>query len=135
MPATIEIQILAVIAAATALMWIPYILAVILTHGLWAALRTPGPEPVSLAPWAARAKRAHANSVENLVVFAPLVLGAAFLGTTSNVTILAAELYLVSRVVHYIALTAGIPVIRTLSFLGGVTATLIFAMEIIANTA
>lgn len=54
------------------------------------------PDPAS----AERARRAHANAVENLTVFAPLVIIAAMTGVSTPVTVLAAKTYLGARVVH-----------------------------------
>ena len=54
-----------------------------MARGLLAiANRDPGlpPEPA----WAERASRAHANAIENLAVFAPLVLIAAVIGVSNS---------------------------------------------------
>jgi len=80
MTLTPELHILALVATATVLMWIPYMLARILTRGAGRTLADPA-DPAS-APdpaWAGRARRAHANAVENLAVFAPLVVIAAMI--------------------------------------------------------
>ena len=53
--------------------------------------------------------KAHANAVENLVIFAPLVVAAALLNVNNAITLIAAKIYLLARIVHYIAYTAGIP--------------------------
>jgi uncharacterized MAPEG superfamily protein len=69
----------------TALMWLPYGLEMIVHQGLMAALgnREGMGEP---APWAGRVRRAHANAVENLVAFAPLVLLAQVTGIKAELT-------------------------------------------------
>ena len=60
---------------ATVLMWVPYMGARILTRGPARALSDPADPSAPPDPaWAQRARRAHANAVENLAVFAPLVL-------------------------------------------------------------
>jgi uncharacterized MAPEG superfamily protein len=129
---TQELHLLALVAVATVLMWIPYMAARILTRGLVRSLGNPTdpdlkPDPV----WAERARRAHANAAENLAVFAPLVLMLALLGVSTPATILAAKTYLGARVVHYIVYTAGIPVIRTLAFAAGFAATLALASAVL----
>ena len=58
----------------TALLWIPYVANRFRELGLPGWGWFPEPDPPPLARWAERATRAHANAVENLVVFAPLVL-------------------------------------------------------------
>jgi hypothetical protein len=58
---------------------------------------------------------AHVNAVENLVIFAPLVLTARALGIATAVTAFACALYFWSRLAHVVIYTLGIPVLRTLS--------------------
>ena len=128
---TPELTCLVLVASATVLMWVPYTVARILTRGLWPALANPDPSRAPDPAWAERARRAHANAVENLVVFAPLVLIAAATGVTSPSTVLAAQTYLVARLVHYLVYAAGIPVLRTLAFVVGVGATLVFAAALL----
>jgi uncharacterized MAPEG superfamily protein len=126
-----ELFDLALIASATALMWLPYTVARIATRGLMRSLGNPDPSFAPDPAWAERARRAHANAIENLAVFAPLVVVAALTGVTTQGTLLAAKLYLAARLVHYLVYAAGIPVIRTLMFLAGWVATLIFAAAVL----
>ena len=68
-----EIAYLVWVTIFTALIWIPYILDRIAVWGLTDTVGYPeAPKPQS--PWARRMKAAHANAIENLVVFATLVL-------------------------------------------------------------
>ena len=66
--------------------------------------------------------RAHANAVENLVIFAPLVLVAHALSISTGATVFACALYFWARLVYIPVYAAGIPVLRTLvwtaSFVG-----------------
>ncbi len=126
-----ELYVLTLTVVATVLMWAPYILARILTHGLGGAMANPDPVARPDPAWADRARRAHANAVENLVVFAPLVLTAAVVGVSTPVTVLAAQVYLGARLVHYGVYTLGIPVVRTLAFGVGVAATLAIAVALL----
>jgi uncharacterized MAPEG superfamily protein len=103
----------------TALFFLPYVLNRIAVRGLWGTMANPSPDDLPLAPWAERARRAHANAVENLVLFAPAVIAVHVLNLGDSMTVAACELYFVSRVVHYVVFTAGIPVLRTLAFFGG----------------
>jgi uncharacterized MAPEG superfamily protein len=66
--------------------------------------------------------------VENLVVFAPLVLTARALSITTAVTAFACALYFCSRLVHVVVYTLGIPVLRTLSFAGGFVAQILLVL-------
>src|ERR1700726_4251600 len=58
----------------TGLMWIPYILDRAAGRGMADAMGNPGADDKPQSPWAHRMMAAHANAVENLVLFAPLVL-------------------------------------------------------------
>ena len=66
--------------AMTGLIWVPYILDRIMVRGLMGAMANPSPSDKAQSPWARRMMEAHVNAVENLVIFAPLVLTARALG-------------------------------------------------------
>lgn len=107
----------------TALFWLPYIANYIREVGLWPALQPNTPAPAEAA-WARRAKAAHSNAIENLAVFAPLVLAVQVVGANSTTTASACAVYFVARAIHFVVYTAGIPVLRTLAFAAGVGAQL-----------
>ena len=71
-----ELFWLVLTVAMTGLIWVPYILDRIMTRGLMAAMANPSPSDKAQSPWARRMMAAHVNAVENLVIFAPLVLTA-----------------------------------------------------------
>src|SRR5262249_21671363 len=60
----------------TGLLWVPYILDRIMVRGPIGAMANPGPKAKPHSAWAQRLMAAHIDAVENLVVFAPLVLTA-----------------------------------------------------------
>ena len=66
-----------------------------------------------LSGWAGRAARAHRNMLENLVLFAILVLVAHAVNVSNAMTMLGAQLFFWSRVAHAIIYIAGIPWLRT----------------------
>jgi len=68
----------------------------------------------AITGWAGRAKRAHANMLENLVLFAALVLVAHVAGKTNAMTALGAQLFFWSRLAYAVIYVAGIPWLRTL---------------------
>ena len=74
--------------------------------------------------------RVHANAVENLVIFAPLVLIAQALTISSPITIFACALYFWSRAAHLVVYTLGIAGLRTLAFTGGFIAQAILALAL-----
>ena len=67
----------------------------------------------AIVGWGGRAKRAHANMVENLVLFAALVLAAQVAGKTNDMTALGAQLFFWARVAYAGIYLAGIVWIRT----------------------
>ena len=71
--------------------------------------------------------RAHLNAVENLVIFAPLVLMLASTEISTPLTAGACRVYFFARAAHYLIFTFGIPMLRIPAFAVGVTAQLILA--------
>jgi uncharacterized MAPEG superfamily protein len=63
--------------------------------------------------WGGRAARAHRNMLENLVLFAALVLVAVVAEKTNGQTLLGAQLFLWARVAYAVIYVAGIPWLRT----------------------
>ncbi|HUG03978.1 MAG TPA: MAPEG family protein [Steroidobacteraceae bacterium] len=115
---TLELHYLVLVTALTAVLWVPYILNRIAVRGLVEAVGYPeNPKPG--APWAERMQAAHANAVENLAVFAALVLVAHLAGVSSEGTVLACQVYFWARLVHVIAYTLALPWVRTIAFFAG----------------
>lgn len=131
MPLSIEQRDLVYVVAATALMWIPYTLALIARGGLMAAMGNRD-TATALPAWAERARRAHANAAENLVLFAPLLLLASVVIPGDAAVVIAARVYLVARLVHYGVYVAGVPVIRTLAFFAGWGATVAIVLALLS---
>jgi uncharacterized MAPEG superfamily protein len=127
-----ELFYLALTAALTAVLWIPYILDRILVWGLLDAVGYPeNPKPQS--PWARRMIKAHANAIENLAVFATLVLVAHAMGLSNGTTVAASMLYFWARLVHVLAYTFGVPWVRTLAFTAGFVAQAMVALQILVR--
>lgn len=119
---TQELFWLVLSTALTGLLWIPYILDRTAVRGIMGAFANPSPDLPRQSAWAERLKAAHYNSVENLVVFAVLVLVLSDLGISSGMTVFAAALFFWSRLAYVIVYMLGIPVARTLAFLAGFAA-------------
>lgn len=66
-----------------------------------------------LTGFAGRAQRAHRNMLENLVLFAALVLVAQVAGKTNATTALGAQLFFWARLVYAPVYWAGVPWLRT----------------------
>ena len=127
-----ELLYLVLVTVFTALLWVPYILDRIAVRGILGAVGYPDdPEPQS--PWAQRLIKAHANAVENLVVFATLLLCAAALGISGSTLALVAMVYFWARVVHALAYTFAVPWVRTLAFAVGFFAQMAVAWLILVR--
>lgn len=127
-----EIYWMTATALITAVMWVPYILNILKEMGvLPALLRRSGDDPGE-ADWAKRAQRAHLNAIENLAVFAPLALAVHLVGAGTEMTAAAAMAYFWLRLATYIVHVAGIPIIRTILFAGGVICQFVLGFAVLA---
>src|SRR5580692_8630563 len=127
---TPEIFWLTLTVILTGLLWVPYVLNRTAVRGLGGAMANPSRTDKPHAEWATRLMFAHDNAVENLIVFAPLVLILAQIDYSSKWTVYACAVYFWSRVVHLIVYTLGLPVFRTLAFLVGFLAQVVLALAI-----
>jgi uncharacterized MAPEG superfamily protein len=100
----------------TTIMWVPYIVNRITERGFANAIWDPQGTTATSSTWADRMMRAHQNAIENLVLFAPLVLMVELTGMNNTVTATACMVYFLARLVHYLVFTFGVPVLRVVSF-------------------
>ena len=127
-----ELLYLTWVTVLTGLLWVPYILDRLAVRGLADAVGYPeNPKPQSA--WAQRLMRAHANAIENLVVFATLVLVAHALGISNGTTAMACMVFFWARVVHALAYAFAVPWVRTLAFTVGFLAEAAVAWQILAR--
>ena len=130
---TDELYYLALTASLTAFMWVPYVLNRFASWGLRTTFGNRE-NPPPMAPWAERAKRAHSNAIENLVVFGLLVLAAHAIGVQNHhATAPAAMMYFWARAGHYVVYTLGIPYVRTALFLVGFMAQFTFGWYVVVG--
>ena len=101
------------------LLWVPYILARVLSWGIPAFLHNypkgfPKDQPEQ-PMWALRSHRAHLNMVETLPAFAAVVLAAAELAPDSAYSTITfwCQVFFFSRVAHAVVYTLAIPFLRT----------------------
>lgn len=127
-----ELLYLALVTAFTGLLWVPYILDRIAVRGVIDAVGYPE-NPKSQSPWARRLMKAHANAVENLAVFATLVLVAHAMNLSNGTITLACVVYFWARVVHALAYTFAVPWVRTLAFTVGFFAQAVIAWQLLAR--
>jgi uncharacterized MAPEG superfamily protein len=114
----------------TGLLWIPYIINRIEARGLPGTLANPSRDAKPHAPWATRLMFAHDNAVENLAIFAPLVLILNEIDHSTKWTVYASAVYFWSRVAHLIVYTLGLPGFRTAAFTVGFLAQAVLALAI-----
>ena len=128
---TPELYWLVLTTVMSGLFWIPYILQRILENGAVPALLDPQGLTHMRAPWAQRMMRAHQNAVENLVIFAPLVLALHVTDTNTSMTATACSVYFVARAAHFVIYTLAIPVLRTVVFIVGFGAQMVLALTLL----
>jgi uncharacterized MAPEG superfamily protein len=127
---TSELMSLTAVTVVTAVLWMPYTLNMIAIRGLKDAVGYPQ-DPTPLSGWAAKMKAAHANAIENLAVFATLVLIANAAGVSTDATVLACNVYFWARVVHVLAYTFAVPWVRTLAFATGFGCQAVIALALL----
>ena len=115
----------------TGLFWIPYIIDRFATRGIMGTLGYPGPGKPPQSDWAERMKLAHTNAVENLIIFAPLVLIAQALNVHTSATAAACIVFFWARLAHFVVYALRVPVVRTLSFLIGWAAQVVLFLAIV----
>ncbi|HEY5646110.1 MAG TPA: MAPEG family protein [Pseudomonadales bacterium] len=116
---TIELSMLAYTVALLFLLVLIQALAGVLAQGLpaMAGSRDQLGEPSRMQ---ARTKRLVDNHREGLLLFAPLVLIASLTGTSTEWTVLGAQLFFYSRVVHAILYLTGVPWVRPVAWVAGI---------------
>jgi uncharacterized MAPEG superfamily protein len=114
----------------TMLMWAPYIVDRIMVRGMMGAMANPSRKDKAQSAWAMRLYFAHTNAVENLIIFAPLVLILDSMGHATESTAIACAVYFWARLAHAVVYVLGVPVLRTLAFAAGFAAqvALVFAV-------
>ena len=83
--------------------------------------------------WAGRARRAHLNMIENLVLFASLVLIAAVAGKANATTALGAAIFFWGRLAYAVIYLIGIPWLRTLAWFVSVIGMAMIAWVLLAG--
>ena len=114
----------------TGILWIPYVLDRCRVRGLMAAMDNPKPGDTPQSPWATRLYFAHTNAVENLVIFAPLVLILDSYQISTSVTAAACATYFWARLAHAVVYTMGLTVVRTLTFTIGFLAQAVLVLAV-----
>ena|SRR5436190_16551111 len=81
--------------------------------------------------WAGRAERAHLNMLQNLVLFAVLVIVAVLANKTNSTTLLGAQLFFWARLVYALIYLAGIPWARTLAWTVSIVGLIMIFLQVL----
>ena len=84
-----------------------------------------------ISGWAGRAVRAHRNMLENLPLFAALVLAAVAAAKTNDMTLLGAQLFFWGRLAYALVYVAGIPWLRTVVWFVSVVGLVLIFLQLI----
>jgi uncharacterized MAPEG superfamily protein len=83
-----------------------------------------------LPGWGGRATRANTNMAQNLVLFAAVVLAVVVTGTTNEMTVKGAQLFFFARVAYAVFYIAGLPWLRTGSWLVSIAGVLLILLQL-----
>ena len=78
-----------------------------------------------------RAQRAHRNMLENLPIFAALILVAHVGGASNDMTLLGAQLFFWARLVYAVVYIAGVPWVRTLVWFASVVGMVMIFLQLL----
>jgi uncharacterized MAPEG superfamily protein len=85
---------------------------------------------VELPGFAGRARRAHLNMIENMVLFTALVLIAVVANKTNAMTALGAMLFFWGRLLYAVIYLIGVPWLRTLAWFVSVIGMVVIALQL-----
>jgi len=130
---SIEVYWLVLTILMTAIMWVPYVVNRIIEMGVVPAFMDRYGVTEAKAAWANRMMAAHVNAVENLVLFAPLVILVVMFNAGTADTALAVKIYFFARLAHFLLFTLATPLLRVVSFLVGFGAEMVLVMALIGG--
>ena len=127
-----EIYWLTLSTILTPLLIVPYAVVRVRKIGFLRVFTSPlpGDDPFD-QEWAHRAYRAHMNAVENLVVFAPLLIAVVISGSSNAVTEQACAVYFWARLIHAPSYILNTPFVRTIAWFVGIGACFVLAWQLL----
>ena len=128
---TTDLYYLTLLAGLGLILWIPHVVAMVMTDGFLAPKDYRELPVRDLPNWGTRAGRAHINFVENFAPFAALIIVAHLTKTANEMTALCAMLFFWIRIAYTTLFYAGVPYIRTVLFTAGVVVEAIIFFQII----
>jgi uncharacterized MAPEG superfamily protein len=126
-----ELKYLAFTALLTGSLWIPYIVAQIVSNGPLQPANYVDPKQRPVPLWGQRANRAHINAVESFAPFAALVILIQITGKNNSMTAFWTAGYFWVRLAHAAVFIAAIPYIRTILFVLGYCAVVGLFVELV----
>lgn len=127
-PLSTELYWLTLTILMTALFWIPYVVNRMLEQGILVALWDRFGVTDTNKNWANRMMEAHTNAIENLVLFALLVILIQVTGSTTATTCI---VYFFARLLHYLVFTFSVPLLRVVTFLTGFVVQVVLAFTLL----
>ena len=113
---TTDLKYLAFTAMLTAALWIPYVVAQVMTNGSLKPENYVDPTQRPLPNWGRRADRAYLNAIETFAPFAVLVILIQLTGKANATTAWLTMAFFWLRVLHAIVYWTAVPYIRTIVF-------------------
>jgi uncharacterized MAPEG superfamily protein len=113
---TTDLRYLSFTAILTAALWIPYVVAQVMTNGFLAAPNYIDPTPRPVPLWGKRADRTYLNAVEVFAPFAALVIVAQIAGKANAMTAFWTISFFWLRLAHAVVYLLGVPYVRTVIF-------------------
>ena len=117
-----ELKYLAFTAILTASLWIPYVVAQVMTNGPLQPANYVDPTQRPMPNWGKRCDRAYLNAIETFAPFAALVILIQLAGKANGTTAFLTMSFFWLRVAHAIIYWAAIPYVRTIIFTLGYVA-------------
>jgi uncharacterized MAPEG superfamily protein len=125
-----DLKYLAFTAMLTEALWIPYVVAQVMTNGSLKPANYVDPTPRPLPLWGRRADRVYINAVETFAPFAVLVILIHLTGKANATTAFLTMSFFWLRVAHAIVYWAAIPYLRTIIFTLGFVAVIGLFIEL-----
>jgi len=130
-----ELYFLLLTAILTGLLWVPVVIGKTKARGPLTPERYKSESTSPLPDWVNRANRAHLNALENLPLFATVVLIGAVTGTSTPTTVWCANIYFLARLAHAVVHISGYGkfMARTILFTIAWTAFFVYAIVLLMH--
>ena len=130
-PLTSEVYYLILITLFCGLLWVPYVTERFFRIGIKETCGY-GEKNINIPQWASRAKLAHVNLIENLPLFAILIIVITFQDYNNQQTETGSMIFFYSRILHYFIYVFGVPYFRTLFFVASWIGLIIISVPLLS---